>query len=464
MEIKKLDKWKYRTYGSTNHLFQFENGVRLVVCEYPTSQEFVMHVIIHGGSYVEEQLGVENGTAHFVEHMLTNPNNHLETFDEQDHYRFGTKKRPSIFTNAATTIQDMRFYGNVHKAGSARLVDDLTWQIQYPIDRLPEFIERERKIILAEEARDKRDGRDKGLHLTKFVLKDKYKDFQRKVIGTEKSIKKISLKDILKYINNVFVPERVIIAIQMDKLPDKKLMAKIEELANSFTSDKADKKLKLSYKHEELNNKYDVTHFKDTDYKNLLLQGFIVIPELEGNKYTPEMMKELVLRDIVSSVIGYRLFKKLREENHLVYNADTYSSYLTRDWIASGFIIECQVENLVEVLKETSELLDTDIESFLYKSEGQKWLTNYISSLIFKLNTVYSRDVSKSIALDVVSGVSPYKWDSVLYSKTVKQIKINEIVEYYLNKIKGNKLRFWAYSPYDDKLIINTIKGCNLGK
>jgi predicted Zn-dependent peptidase len=464
MEIKKLDKWKNKIYGAENHLVEFENGVRLVVGVYPTTQEFVMHVIVHGGGYLEDRLGVPHGTAHFVEHLLCNPNRNLLTFDALDHYRSGNSKRPRINTNSYTTVQNMTFYGVTHIAGAERLIDDLTWQMDYPRERLVEFIEAERKIILAEEARELKEDRDKGLHFRNFLLKKSYPEYRRRLIGKSKDIQDIKLEHICKYLDNVFIPENVVITIQTNEFPNKAMLKKLEHLANIFSSNSKDPKYDFKYKRDVIGNAFEVSHFKDTDYQHVYLEAFSITPEIEGRIYTPESMREIVLRDLLSGVLSYRLFKGLREVKNLVYNADTYSSYPVKEWIESGVVIECPVDNFAEVLEELYVIINTDIEKFLTQKEGQMWLTNYISSLIFKPNIVYYRDYARNIGLDVIREITPYKGDHELYKRTVRGLKPSDILDYFESHIKDVKLRFWAYSPYEDDTIVNAIKASKIGK
>lgn len=464
MEIKRIDKWRNKIYGSDNFLFEFENGVKLTVVAHPATVEFVMHVIIKGGSYVEDRVNVPHGTAHFVEHLMCNPNEVLKSFDEMDNYRFGNSKNPRIYTNAYTSVQNMTFYGITHQAGALRMIDDLIWQMNYPRQRIEEFIEKERKIIIAEEARELKENRDKSFHFRNFLLGRKYPEFRRRIIGTVQDLEKIKTEHINKYLDNVFTPKNVMITIQTNKLPDRKLFKKIELLAEAFNKNKKAKDVDLSYKTDTLENKFDLAHFQDTDYQHIHLEMFMLTADIEGLFYTPEMMKEIVLKDLLSSALGYRLYKRLREVKNLVYSADTYSAYPVKEWIENGIVLECPLDNFDEALAELHNILTIDLEEFLSSKEGKKWLISYVSGVIYKLNVVYNRDYARNIGLDVLRENTPYKGNPALYNKTVKAIKIEEIIEYYKTKFKDEKMRFWAYSPYDGSIITKKIKDSPLVK
>lgn len=118
--MKLLDKFKDKNYSAENRIYQFKNGVRLVYSYKPDIKDVDLDIIFLAGSYFEKQIGVPNGTTHFLEHMMMNPNAKFKTQKDIEEFTFGNSRKPTFYKNAANYKNFVKFYAYGHTKGLDR--------------------------------------------------------------------------------------------------------------------------------------------------------------------------------------------------------------------------------------------------------------------------------------------------------------------------------------------------------
>ncbi len=178
--MKIIKKWVDTNEKTTNYRYSLDNGMEFVHAVNPRSRECNFSVVVSGGMAFEEEIGVPQGTAHFLEHIIFgNPNNFLKTKDKFDSFTFGTKYRPGFSSNATTTRQYVYFYGHGNRKASKRILKYIYAVMNYPKKRIGGFIEKERNIILGELERMYKEDKDSGLEYDKLFIAPYY-DFYKK--------------------------------------------------------------------------------------------------------------------------------------------------------------------------------------------------------------------------------------------------------------------------------------------
>ncbi|MDQ6986136.1 MAG: hypothetical protein Q9M91_07360 [Candidatus Dojkabacteria bacterium] len=146
--MKLLDSWKDDYNNISNKIYQLDNKVKLIHSENPNTLDFDFSIIIKGGSYYERQVGVPQGTAHLLEHIIAaNPNNLFKTRSEIDNFTYGTRTRPSIDHNASTSREYIYIYAHSNFKAWKEVIDFNFARVNYPLDNIEKFIEKERLYL-----------------------------------------------------------------------------------------------------------------------------------------------------------------------------------------------------------------------------------------------------------------------------------------------------------------------------
>jgi len=134
------------------------------------------------------------GDRHFVEHMVFNDNEHYKGSDYRDEL---AKAGAGNFFGACTSISEIIFSGMYLKKDEERITELLNMMMADCVFT-PEDTEKERKIILEEEA----FGRDNMIHQAWITL-SKELGFDFSVLGSVAEIKAIQPKHLRETYNNI---------------------------------------------------------------------------------------------------------------------------------------------------------------------------------------------------------------------------------------------------------------------
>jgi predicted Zn-dependent peptidase len=144
--VNKYNNITYKTY-------ELDNGIKLLHLDNPATIDFDFAIIFKAGTSFEMKEQVPKGTAHFLEHMLLNPNSTFKTKEEVDRFEQGSKDRPAIYSNGYTTRKNIFFTCHSNEQGAIRVIERLGSIIEFPKRKFSNMMEKERGIILAEKSR-----------------------------------------------------------------------------------------------------------------------------------------------------------------------------------------------------------------------------------------------------------------------------------------------------------------------
>lgn len=448
---KIIQKWKNRFYGSKNYIYKYPNGLRVALAVHNATVDFAMSIVIKGGSSFERSVGVPQGTAHFLEHILAgNPNKYLTSINALDEYEFGNKKRPAIFTNASTSARCLYFYGSANENGMERIVDSLMYKIDFPIETISKYIEKERKIIIAELKRLDKEEKDEALLSRRFIIGDIAPEFAERIIGTEESINSITIEDLVKYYNNVFTTDNIVISAQCSENIHKQVINYISKYQNVLSNNKST----LVINDVNLENKSRFGIFHDEKSNGVSLSIF----SLEHKEKEWDYRRNVL--DFIESGLIWKLGKDiLREKKGIVYSINKVDVPIHWGWAVRGFKFTVEFSNFEEALEECYRLIQSYWSDFLATSHGKKWFADRISSYIFPRTQAYNVDYAESLAVNELFDV-PY-FDFAKEIKAAKSITINDLINRMEEHAKIPH-HMWISSHVENEKISKIVENSSL--
>lgn len=334
---------------------KLENGLTIIT-DKNTDHTTKLSVWIKAGLINETDK--ENGLSHFLEHMLFK----------------GTKTRTSQQinelienlggdTNAYTTIDHTCFYCNVlnkdWKTG-VEFLADITQNASFPENE----IEKERDVILQEIMMYKDDPSSVTYEKhVKTVFEGQA--LGRMVIGTENTVKSFTRDDLVAYMKNNYVANRMIFGIS-GNVKHKEV---VEEVKKAFEN------VNTEYKGHSFTSLYNAKSAKyniDFNQANVVLSYPLPgIREINREKLA-------LLMNILSNGMSSRLFQEVREKRGLCYYV-TASKMLNEDTSYLGIVAGVDKENTkltLEVCHDVVESLKDNISDIeLERAKNQAYMT-----------------------------------------------------------------------------------------
>jgi predicted Zn-dependent peptidase len=404
---------KIKTYE-----YRCDNGLPIVVSINPATVEFVMTISVNGGKYYEEQIDVPYGTAHFLEHILAgNPNKVLTTLGAKDKFTFGNKTRAGFGPNGSTGKKYMNLYAQGHEDAADRIIDYLTYEVDFPLDKIEDYIEKERAIITGEIHRMLKTERDTSIQYDKNFWGDTYPEFAQATIGTVESLQTITADHLRKFYAEVFTADNAVISIQTSKQLTKLQKAKLEKLSKLFS----DKKSQLKINAPDLAFKFRDGYFHDPDKQGT----FVSISYFRRDPKDVDY-EQRVHSYFIRGLLYKMMHDHLREEKHLIYDPDTFSDGELFDYVGSGIVMTCANDNLRSVLDEIHYVLTEYWQKFLNSVEGKRWFNHKVSQYIYLTNLNYDDEFAATIGRLILRG-EDYEYDFRKSVKVARALTIDKL-------------------------------------
>lgn len=279
------------------------NGIRVVSETLPKSRSISIGVWVKVGSRHESrELG---GTSHFIEHMFfkgTQQRTAKDIATEID----SLGGEMNAFTSQETTTYYVKVLDE-HLAIAIDILADILLGSKFD----PAEMEKERKVIL-EEIKSVEDTPDDHIHelFTSTVWQEN--SLGRPILGTRDTIKALTHKDLIAYIENYYSPREIVISVA-GNFEHSRL---IELLDNAFG--------KLSRNGIP---KQDSTpaFTRAVTVKKKQLEQVQVCLGCKGLPYTHEdRYVVLALNTVLGNSMSSRLFQEVREQNALAYSIYSY--------------------------------------------------------------------------------------------------------------------------------------------
>lgn len=451
-----LKKWKDSIYRVENTLYMLENDIKLLHTYNENTTETVVSVVINTGAYHDRLLELPDGTTHFLEHMISaNPNKLHSTLKQIDLFEFGNKKRPSIMTNAYTSSTMLCFWGATHHKGENRLAKRLNSIIDYPTKNFPKYIEKERKVIIAERNSRSRTEKDTSFNFFKFIFGKQAPNKEALILGEVEDIASIKPKHLERYLKQTFTKGNAIIAVQSPNKIGGEFKKYLEKLASNFDREPSGKAV---YQEESFRNIYRYTHFTDERSQGVkvVISSFTDIPKKID-------YKQRVSSILANLVISHVAFKRLREKLGLVYyfHDDTIHTKLRNYWIDS-FVFACDLKDLKRVIDEAHEVIFRRAVSFLNTKEGRKWFEDKVSRHIYPNTTTYSQGYTENKASYILWGRALANPEKLM--KAAENVSVEDVQKYIQDNIQTTPPHVWVVSSLENDKVIKELEKSKLHK
>ena len=375
----------------TINIDKLKNGIRVVTEEIPSIESVSVGIWINAGSRNEKK--IENGIAHFLEHMAFK----------------GTEKRSALqiaeeiesvggFINAYTSREITCYYAKVLKNHLPLAVDILSDIISNSIFNEQE-IEIEKGVIIQEIGQMKDTPDDVIFEL---LQKEAFADTElgRSILGSAENINSFQRENFINFIDNNYFAEKIVLCAA-GNLKHKDLC----KLASSLQDIKKLKK-PLS-KNNVLFKGGEKRVIKDLE------QAHFAVGFEAPNLKSPKLFAGKVFSVIMGGGMSSRLFQEIREKRGLCYSIGT-----SFDCYSDNGIFLSYAGTSGDKVKELSEVIASEFKDSITninETEVERAKTQLRSSLLMGLENSSSR--SERLARGLII------WDKIVeVQETISKI------------------------------------------
>jgi predicted Zn-dependent peptidase len=299
-----------------------------------------------------DEEGYHSGIAHFVEHTI---------------FKGTSKKSASVINgyldrlggelNAFTTKEEIVFHATVLKEDlgkAASLLFELVTDATFP-----EHEVNTEKGVVIDEIHSYKDTPSEDIYDRFEEMLFKGHPLSGPILGTTASVKKISREELLKFVKEKFVPQRMAFTIVAD-IEEKKMEKEVLKLTDKFFKDKdmesQDKTSHITPEPEQ----FDRTVSKRNHQANCIIGG--LAPSLYQEK---ERLATVLLCNILGGPASNSILNSiLREKNGWVYGVEcSYTQFVDTGMVAitlgcdKANLEKCQKAIIKEIEKLQNELL-----------------------------------------------------------------------------------------------------------
>ncbi len=415
--------------------FQLENGLTVLLVERHKAPVVTLQMWVKTGS-ADEGKG-EDGISHFIEHLLFKGTRKYKV-GEVAHLVENSGGEINAYTSFDQTVYHITLSSEFLNIG----MDILEEMICFPMFDEKE-IDSEREVVLEEVKRSNDSPQSKASRLLFSTIYQKH-PYSLPVIGSEKTIKKVSRKTLYSYFKERYVPGNMFLLV----VGDVEVPALRKEVVRRFggLAKKAARKVKRTS--EPKQNRFRT---KITEFPYELAQVHIAWP-------IPKAIHEdIPAIDLLSSILGQgessRLVHRLRVENPLVQSCHC-GTFTPKDPGLFAISFSCVEEKVEEALKIILEELMKILESEPSQEEMKRVITSFESEEFYGLETVGGL-ASKLGHFEFLTGNPDY------FSKYIRQIyelrphQVTQIARKYL---VSDRMAVTAVVPRNQKNISLAIK------
>ncbi len=321
----------------------------------------------------------KNGTAHFLEHMIFKGSNKIMP-GEFDH------KIESLggLSNASTGYDDVHYHVLVPPTNFRESLALLTNIVVSPNFNPDEFLKE--KGVVIDEIKQQNDQPEERLF--NYFLKRVWlsPNYANPILGTEQSIKKLEICDLVTFHRKHYTPEKICIAItgnlsrDIYKIFEKSDLSEIDK--NQIYEDSNLINLKKNKPSLKIRNSRELIKFDNLEFSRIFIAWFI--PNLNDQK---NIIGLEILASILSVGRNSRLVKILKEDSNLV---ESVYVDVNAGELGGLFIVEasCEEKDIYLVEQQINKTIDeiSNLKDLTF-DEINKAINIVKSNYIFNLET-----------------------------------------------------------------------------
>lgn len=416
-----------RVFAQDYSVYKFDNGQTVIIQQVKNNPIVIVDTWVKTGSINEDD--TNNGVSHFLEHLFFKgtEKNPPGTFDKILESKGGV-------TNAATSKDFTHYYIEIPSKYFDLAMDLHSDMLLHPLIPRKE-LEKERKVVMEEVAKDANDPDEKVYDNLIDMLYTTH-PYKRKVIGTNEIIGKISREEILDYYNTHYGPQNMVTIIigdvdpqyALDKVKEdfnvvpRKLIKNINKIEKPL----CEKQMKVDY--QPVQGGY-------------LLIGFRGVNAIDNDTYALDVLAT-ILGEGRSSV----LYQVIKEQKQLANSISVGNSSYREDGIftVSASFTPDKADKLQKAIFE---------EIAKIKRCGVTEEQLNIAKNIIERNTYYSRESISNIASEIgytnVLTDDPKYYDE--YLGRIKKVTADEVQKAALCYLDENKSAVSIVLPESEK-------------
>ena len=411
----------------TINIDKLKNGIRVVTEEIPSIESVSVGIWINAGSRNEKK--IENGIAHFLEHMAFK----------------GTEKRSALqiaeeiesvggFINAYTSREITCYYAKVLKNHLPLAVDILSDIISNSTFHEQE-IEIEKGVIIQEIGQMKDTPDDVIFEL---LQKEAFADTElgRSILGSVENINSFQRKNFINFIDNNYFAEKIVLCAA-GNLKHKDLCKLALSLQDIKELKKPLSKNKVLFKGGEKRV------IKDLE------QAHFAVGFEAPNLKSPKLFAGKVFSVIMGGGMSSRLFQEIREKRGLCYSIGT-----SFDCYSDNGIFLSYAGTSGDKVKELSEVIATEFKdsiTTINETEVERAKTQLRSSLLMGLENSSSR--SERLARGLII------WDKIVeVQETISKIdsvSLEDVRDFGVEMFHNSCPAMALYGKVKDALDVN---------
>ena len=411
----------------TINIDKLKNGIRVVTEEIPSIESVSVGIWINAGSRNEKK--IENGIAHFLEHMAFK----------------GTEKRSALqiaeeiesvggFINAYTSREITCYYAKVLKNHLPLAVDILSDIISNSTFHEQE-IEIEKGVIIQEIGQMKDTPDD---IIFELLQKEAFADSElgRSILGSVENINSFQRKNFINFIENNYFAEKIVLCAA-GNLKHKDLCKLALSLQDIRELKKPKSKSKVLFKGGEKRV------IKDLE------QAHFAVGFEAPNLKSPKLFAGKVFSVIMGGGMSSRLFQEIREKRGLCYSIGT-----SFDCYSDNGIFLSYAGTSGDKVKELSEVIATEFNdsiTTINETEVERAKTQLRSSLLMGLENSSSR--SERLARGLII------WDKIVeVQETISKIdsvSLEDVRDFGVEMFHNSCPAMALYGKVKDALDVN---------
>lgn len=415
--------------------YYMSNGFRVVLHRDTSVKVVTAGVIINYGSMNETD--GDNGMAHFIEHILSSDNR-----DKSELSKCMEKLRDSGAMYNATTDRESTYYYIHGMSDSIELyLKCLSLLVFKHKDFKKDIFENEKKVVIRELV---------GFYssfgqINSRAIQALYGDvgIGRIIVGKKDNIERFTEDEIIKQIEEVYVPENSAIVVYGDFEYDK-----VNELINKYFGTVKDRSVKKSVEPVQMTPGY--FHNPNFDGESAVLSlcyRKIVTENISKINYAIEMLLRVMLEPNLFKRMGY----KIRTENGLAYNMGGFCSS-TKQYLSAGVSVVFNKKNAVEVYKIMQESFDEVRDKGLKEEELEKAKRYVITNKIYEQANI----MEQAIEL-IKKSINEKKYCPDNEIRIINKIQLDDINSVLHDLLKNDNLGLACIGDCDIDTIMEMI-------
>lgn len=385
-------------------VYKLDSGQTVIIQQVKNNPIVTIDTWIKTGSINENDKN--NGVSHFLEHLFfKGTKNHPPgEFDKILESKGG-------ITNAATSKDFTHYYVTIPSKYFDMAMDLHSDMILNPLVPRKE-LEKERKVVLEEIAKDANDPSEKVYDNLNDMLYTNH-PYKRKVLGKGEIIEKITREEILSYYNQFYTPSNMVTIVIGDIDPQHAL----DKIKEDFRPT-AEKKITQK---SGIQERPLTTKLIKVDYQPAQA-GYMLIGYRGVNAVHPDSYALDVLATIMGDGRSSILFQSIKEQKQLAYSISAGNSSFKEDGL---FVISANFT------PEKADKLQKAIYEEIAKIQKQGVSTEELNKAksMIERDTYYSREsisnISSEIGYSTVLTDNPKYYDE--YVENIKRVTPNEV-------------------------------------